>query len=427
MKKLLIAIVCFISIVGINAQQLKGISGENNWLDNWSNFKPTITEYRDANQILSGVISKDFKLTKDNTYRLVGVVYVTNNAKLTIEPGTVIRGDSETCGTLVITKGASIIAEGKETDPIVFTSNKEASTRKPGDWGGIVILGNAPISKIGGISTLDFNLNPAFGQYGGEIEDSNSCILKYVRIEFAGKKLLNTSKELNGLTLAGVGNKSVIAFVQVSYSKKDSFKSNGGFFNFNNTVSYLATDDDFDFTEGTQCNISNSIAIRNPYNSDASGSRCFEVKSFDKKEDFDPSKKITKISANNITLVNTEENTQGLVREAIYIRENANFNIKNSVVSGFDQAILLEDKIAVSSYKDISKITFDGLLINNCKSIIESENTVNNNELKFLFAVDDPLKVSYSSELNKTFFNNSKVKENPDFRLKIEQTVADIR
>src|SRR6476620_11861466 len=105
-----------------NAQQEKGIIGSTNWLNNWTEFKPSKTEYNETNQILYGKITTNTTLLKKNTYLLQDTVYVTNNAVLTIEPGTVIKGDSETNGALVITKGAQIIANGSETDPIVFTS-----------------------------------------------------------------------------------------------------------------------------------------------------------------------------------------------------------------------------------------------------------------------------------------------------------------
>ena len=87
----------------------------------------------------------------------MGNVYVTNKAKLTIEPGTVIIADAESKASLVITKGASILAEGTETDPIVFTSSK--SIRKAGDWGGILLLGEAPINKFGNVASVNFDLD----------------------------------------------------------------------------------------------------------------------------------------------------------------------------------------------------------------------------------------------------------------------------
>lgn len=420
-KTVLIAILSFINILSTNAQQLKGISGETNWLKNWTNFKPATTEYNDASNILSGIIDSNIKLYKKNTYRLVGTVYVTKNAVLTIEPGTVIRGDKETCGTLVITKGASIIAEGTETDPIVFTSNNNISERKPGDWGGIIILGDAPINKMGGVSYLDFNLDSAVSYYGGQDLESNSGILQYVRIEFSGRKI-NALKELNGLSLAGVGRKTKIDYIQVSYSNDDSFECYGGLVNLNNLISYRATDDDFDYTQGVQCNISNSLAIRHPFSSDISGSRCFEIDSYDKPENTDFSKKLSKITANNITLINMEESNQGLVREAIYVKDKSYFSINNSVVSGFKQCVLLEDKIAVIQ-ANLAKINLQGILINNCESNIQSETAANNTEIMNWYN-NDSFSLEYSKVPNSSLFSEPNTKKIPDFRLKANNVIV---
>lgn len=421
MKRIFIIITSFISIVSLNAQQLKGIEGETNWCNNWTNFKPAVTVYNEATNILSGVISSDTKLYKKNTYLLAGVVYVTNNAVLTIEPGTVIRGDNETCGTLVITKGSSIIAEGQETDPIVFTSNKNISERRPGDWGGIILLGDAPINKMGGISFLDFNLDLSYGQYGGINEDSYSGILKYVRIEYSGRKL-NALKELNGLSLAGVGRKTKFDFIQISYSNDDSFESYGGIVNYNHLISFRATDDDFDFTQGVQSNLSNCLAIRNPYSSDISGSRCFEIDSFDKIENTDLTKKLTKITANNITLINTEDSNQGLVREAIYIRDKSYFSINNSVISGFSPCVLLQDKIEINPV-NLAKINLQGLLINNCIGAIKSETPSNDIQISNWYA-NEAFSIDYAKVSNAQLFVEPNMKKNSDFRLKTNRVLS---
>lgn len=420
-KAVFITIISLINNLSVNAQQLKGIIGETNWMNNWTNFKPATTDYNEATNILTGIIDKDLKLYKKNTYRLIGIVYITKNAVLTIEPGTVIRGDVETCGTLVITKGSKIIAEGEETNPIVFTSNKGVSERKPGDWGGIIILGDAPINKIGGVSYLDFNLDPILNHYGGLNQDSNSGILKYVRIEYSGRKL-NALKELNGLSLAGVGQQTKLNFIQISYSNDDSFECYGGDVNLNNLISFRATDDDFDYTQGVQCNISNSIAIRNPYSSDHSGSRCFEIDSYDKIENTDLSKKLTKITANNITLINTEDNDQGLVREAIYVKEKSYFSLNNSVVSGFSPFLLLENKIA-NIATNLAKINLQGVLINNCTGGIKSEDAINNPEIKNWYA-NDSFSIEYSNTSNSELFSEPNTKKIPDFRLKTKKILA---
>lgn len=407
--------------MSINAQEMKGIIGANNWMGNWTNFKPTATEYPETTNILSGTIDTNITLYKKNTYRLIGVVYVTNNAVLTIEPGTIIRGDVESCGTLVISKGSKIMAQGEQTDPIIFTSNREISARKPGDWGGIIIMGEAPINKIGGVGFLDFNLDPTVNQYGGQNQDSDSGILKYVRIEFSGRKL-NAIKELNGLSLAGVGRKTKFNFIQISYSNDDSYECYGGDVNFENIISFKATDDDFDFTQGVQCIISNSLAIRYPFSSDVSGSRCFEIDSFDKIENADIEKKLTNVTAANITLVNLEENNQGLVREAIYVKDKSHFTLNNSVVSGFKSCILLDGKIANIS-ANLAKINLQTVLINNCDGGIQSEIPTNDSEIKNWYS-NESFSIEYSKTSHLVLFKESNPKKTFDFRLKVYPIVV---
>lgn len=420
--KIRIALITLFSTFFLQAQQQqKGITGASNWMNNWTNFKPAAVEYNEATNIIAGTIDKDMKLSKRNTYQLVGIVYVTNNATLTIEPGTVIRGDDKTCGTLVIVSGSKIIAEGSETDPIIFTSNKETTERKPGDWGGIIILGKAPINKLGGIATLPFNLDEMLNHYGGQDTEDNSGILKYVRIEYSGRKL-SALKELNGLSLAGVGRKTVLSNIQISYSNDDSFECYGGDLNMNNLISYRTTDDDFDFTQGAQINISNSIAIRHPFSSDISGSRCFEVDSYDKIENTDMTKKMTKINANNITLVNLEENDQGLVRESAHIGENTFFNLTNSVVSGFTPFILLNGNIG-NDNENLSKITIKNVMVNNCNGGITSESSSNDAGIKNWYG-NSEFAVEFTKVKSSELFLAPNIKGNPDFRIKLNNAVA---
>lgn len=420
--KLHIACITFIiSFFAQAQQQPKGIIGSSNWMTNWTSFKPAGNDYGEATNIIAGTIDKDTRLVKRNIYHLVGVVYVTNNATLTIEPGTVIRGDDKTCGTLVITNGSKIVAEGLETDPIVFTSENEINNRKPGDWGGIIILGKAPINSLGGIHTLPFDLDPTLNHYGGQDSEDNSGVMKYVRIEYAGRKL-SASKELNGLSLAGVGRKTAISHVQISYSNDDSFECYGGDLNLSNLISYRTTDDDFDFTQGAQINISNSIAIRHPFSSDISGSRCFEVDSYEKVASTDMTKKMTKINASNITLVNLEENNQGLVRESAYIKENTFFNLTNSVVSGFAPFILLEGNIG-NGEANLSKISFKNVLANNCTGEIESESGSNIPGIKSYYG-NPTYGIEYTKMKLNELFAIPNIKGNPDFRLNVNNTIA---
>lgn len=416
MKKIFVWVSLFF-ILSINAQEI-GITGNSNWMNNWTNFKPKTTNYAEATNILSGTIEVNTTLFKKNIYQLVGIVYVAKNATLTIEPGTVIRGDYDTCGTLVITKGAKIIANGLDTDPIVFTSNKQVSNRNAGDWGGLIVQGDAPINRFGSVGSLDFNLDKKYNIYGGLKEDDNSGILKYVRIEFSGRKL-NALKELNGLSLAGVGNKTVLDFIQISFSNDDSFEFYGGNVNVNNLISFRATDDDYDFTQGSQCSLNNSIAIRYPYSSDVARSRCLEVDSYDKIENFNPTAKLSKIIATNITLINNEDNDQGLVKEAINISNNSIFEIKNSIVSGFSQVMILDDSL-VEDNSRLDQINFENTIFHNCKQFMSTKTIGNEKLLEEKYLNSNKNNIIISDKYKESLFKEVDIKKPPDFRMKVQ-------
>jgi len=425
MKKITLMICVLLTAAGVNAQQEKGIIGYNNWLDNWTEFKPQKTDSKEANQILAGNITQNTKLLKRNVYILQGNVYVTNNAVLTIEPGTVIMGDGDSKGTLVITKGAQIMAEGQVTDPIVFTSNR--SMKKAGDWGGLVILGDAPINKFGSVGSYNMDLDPALTVYGGENAAGNSGILKFVRIEFAGKKVKGADS-FNGLTVAGAGSKTVLENIMVSYSGGDSFAFYGGDINASQLVSYKSINDDFKFTQGAQCRLYNSLAVRSSYlSSNKDGSRCLEVKAYEKKSETDFTKKFTYVSASNITMLNDSENIKGdiekgLIKEAVYIAENASLEMKRSVVSGFNPAVLLDNNTEINS-ANLKKIKFEEMFFNQCSGNIYTENKTDNTDLENWYG-NSIFSNVYSHADNKETFVDVYNPRRPDFRLQLGNITA---
>ncbi|MXO04854.1 hypothetical protein [Flavobacterium sp. HBTb2-11-1] len=424
MKKITLTI-CLLLAVAANAQQEKGIIGYANWLDNWTEFKPQKTESKDANQILAGNITENTKLMKKNVYILHGNVYVTNNSVLTIDPGTVIIGDAATKGTLIITKGSKIMAEGQETDPIIFTSN--ASMKKAGDWGGLVILGDAPINKFGSVGSYNMDLDPALTVYGGNNVASSSGILKYVRIEFAGRKVKGADA-FNGLTVAGAGNKTVLENIMVSFSGGDSFAFYGGDVNASQLVSYKSINDDFKITQGAQCRLFNSLAVRSSYlSSNKDGSRCLEVKAYEKKNETDFTKKSTFVSASNLTLLNDSENIKadvqsGLVKEAVYVGENTTLELKRSVVSGFNPAVLLDSKTEVNA-DNLKKIKFEEMFFNQCTGNIFTENNTDNSDLENWYGNSIFANV-YSQTDNKETFVDIYNGKRPDYRLQLGKITA---
>ena len=427
MKNSTLAMLICLFVANMFAQQEKGIIGTNNWLKNWTEFKPASVDYGEPNQILTGTITKDTKLTKRNTYLLLGNVFVTDSTTLTIEPGTVIIGDFKTNGSLIITKGSKIVADGLETDPIIFTSNR--SVKKEGDWGGIFILGDAPINKFGNGSAINYGMRPASFEhvsYGGKNVKSNSGVLRYVRIEYAGKRTKDFGY-FDGLTLAGVGNKTILENVMVSYCEGNSFNILGGEVNLNKLVSYRTKSNDYKFNYGTQCNISNSLAIRSPYVSGADGSRCMFIASYDKKEEVDLSKKETMVTAENLTLINVSDNLAddikvGLVKEALYISQDASLKISKSVISGFNPAVILDDKIIINS-KSLDKIKFSEMYFNNCKGNIFTDHNSNNEDLENWYGNRAFFNV-YSKGSDSETFIDSKNAKHPDFRLRINKIIA---
>ena len=208
---------------------------------------------------LSGNINTTTTLTSDKVWTLKGYVYVTDGAKLIIQPGTTIISDVAEKGALCIERGAQIIAEGTATKPIVFTSGKPAGERSPGDWGGIIILGRAKTNRSSE-PIVEGGIGRAFG---GTNDADNSGVLKYVRIEYAGIAAMPNS-EINALTLGGVGSGTIIENVQTVYANDDAFEFFGGTVNAKNLYAYATADDDFDFDFGYTGTITNGVAKRDP-------------------------------------------------------------------------------------------------------------------------------------------------------------------
>ena len=423
---LLVFLIVFGSTFG---QQEKGIKGQNNWLHNWTDFKPNQQDYDSPTQILTGNITKDTKLSKRDIYLLVGNVFVTNNATLTIEPGTVILGDYASKASLTISKGATLIADGLETDPIIFTSNR--SVKRAGDWGGIIILGDAPSNKFGNGSVASFYTDLSSSAYantnfGGINSESNSGVLRFVRIEYAGKRIKNDDY-FNGLLLAGVGITTIIENVMVSYSAGNSFEIWGGGVNMYKMVSFRSNRNDYKFNFGAQCKLDNSLAVRSPYVSSSNGARCMQIMSYDKREEVDFSKKGTSVIANNLTLINNSENLKsdiekGLVKEAVYVGENALLDMNKSVISGFNPAVLLQDKINVNQ-ENLEKIKFENMYFNNCNGNIFVENNANNEDLENWYGNSAFFNVYWKS-FNWETFNDLNNERRPDFRLRINKIIA---
>ena len=196
---------------------------------------------------INGNYTTDLTLDATKSYIITGPTIFENGTTLTIPAGTIIKAAATGADVYVaIAQGAKIMAEGTSNQPIVFTSN--ANTPNAGDWGGLILLGKAPINSVtGGTATSTSEI--ASLPYGGSTPDDNSGILRYVRVEYSGGKA-DGSSENNGFSFYGVGNGTKIAYIQMFEGKDDGVEFFGGTVNVNNVSVVNAEDDSIDWTEG---------------------------------------------------------------------------------------------------------------------------------------------------------------------------------
>ena len=216
------------------------------------------------------MVFKGKQTLKKGTYLLKGWIYVANGSELTIEPGTIIKGDKETQASLIVEPGGKLIAQGTKEAPIVFTSEQPQGQRKPGDWGGLIVCGNAKNNQ--GVQQIEGGPRT---KHGGDNDADNSGVLSYVRVEFAGYPF-QKDKEINGITFGSVGSGTQVDHLQVSYSNDDSYEWFGGSVNAKYLVAYNGWDDDFDTDNGYSGNVQYGLVVRNPRLADTSQSNGFE-------------------------------------------------------------------------------------------------------------------------------------------------------
>lgn len=260
MKKILAALVATSMIFSACVKVDIDDSTHNDGSGGGGGCAGTLEERIICSKVITGQISENVSLPKGK-YKLSGYVYVTNRATLTIAAGSVILSDTANSkkGALIVERNSRLIADGTSTEPIVFTSGKPAGQRTPGDWGGIILLGNAPTNHAT-TPTIEGGVN---SQYAGAIAADNSGILRYVRIEFAGIAA-DPGSEINGLTLGGVGSNTILENIQVSFGNDDAYEFFGGTVNAKNLIAFATADDDFDFDNGYVGRIQFAVSCRKP-------------------------------------------------------------------------------------------------------------------------------------------------------------------
>jgi len=235
-----------------------------------------IPDVMDENTVLVDAnITSDETWTSDNIYILANRVAVTSGATLTIEPGTIIKGQAGSgpnATALLIARGAQLIADGTANQPIIFTSVADeimpgqiASPNLDDDvnslWGGLIILGNAPISadadavQIEGIPPSDPN-----GLYGGSDPNDNSGTLRYISVRYGGSDI-GEGNEINGISFGGVGSGTIVENIEVASTFDDGIECYGGTVNITNALVWGQGDDGYDMDQAYTGTIDNFIYI----------------------------------------------------------------------------------------------------------------------------------------------------------------------
>jgi hypothetical protein len=378
MKKIYLSIASAFLTIGLNAQDAfwtptnyKGAfpvtdnTVATDWTAGWSNFDPQNTVYPSTVTTVSTDITTN--TTWSGVVLLQNKVYVKNNATLTIAPGTIIRGDKATQGTLIITRGAKINANGSSAQPIVFTSNEAAGNRAPGDWGGLVILGLARNNQPGGVANIEGIVPTTDTQYGGNFDNDNSGTLKYVRVEFGGIAL-EPNKEINGITFGSVGSATTVDYVQVTSSGDDSFEWFGGTVNCKHIIAYRGLDDDFDCDFGFRGKVQFALSIRDKDLSDAPGdSNAFECDNDAAGSNAQP---LTRPIFSNVTLVGPKGNGSISLpvgekfEKAFRLRRNSAVSVLNSLVTGWEKGLSIEGAPVVDNVNGDTMVFVNNLLTN---------------------------------------------------------------
>ncbi len=282
--------------------------------------------------------------TCDKTYLLDGFVFVSEGQTLTIEAGTVIKGmegSGADAAALVVSRGAQIMADGTDVCPIIFTFEADpmdgsVSFETSGQWGGVILCGNAPNNLATGEGQVEgLPSDNAQSAYGGDNAEDSSGLLRYVSIRHGGTQLA-AANEINGLTLASVGNGTVIDHIEVVSNEDDGIELFGGTVNLSHIAVLFAGDDSFDYDQGWSGNGQFLFAVQHPEIGDRAGE-------FD--GDDSPNVTTDGLPYSDPTLYNMTVIGRGANAGTIgtLFRAGSAGDLHNSLITDFNRGIELED------------------------------------------------------------------------------------
>lgn len=299
---------------------------------------------------LSGTYTEDLTLDANNTYKINGSLIMASGTTLTIPACMTIEALASGSDVYIaISQGARIVANGTQDCPIVFTS--DAANPAAGDWGGLILLGRAPINSVTGTNTSTSEI--ASLPYGGNISDDDSGSLNYVRVEYSGGAADGQS-ENNGFSFYGVGSGTEVNYIQAYAGKDDGIEFFGGTVNASYVSVINAEDDSVDWTEGYSGTLTN-VYISNRITDD----KAIEADGYN--TDFsNATGTFSKPTVNNLTIVG--QGTAAGHAEAIRLRAGTQGIFNNVHITGYLEGFDLDDQQTgngvVSDDLQVTNVTF---------------------------------------------------------------------
>ena len=275
----------------------------------------------------TGEITGEITVSKTyafGNYTLKGIVKVKSGVVLTFDPGSTITCDKLTGdNALLVENGGKLIINGTDSAPVIFTE----VSKIPGSWGGIIMYGDAPAKVLGGGTSATSEDGLSY-TYGGTNAAHNGGSLRYVRVEYAGKKLADGTKELNGFSFYSVGSGTVLDHLVSYKGADDGFEFYGGTVSLTNAISYGNYDDSFDWQDGWQGqNNTNWLAYQ-----EVKGNFGIEIEASTNNNDFFP--KFTNITLKRATGC-TPEVAGDIQIDAIQFKKNGNGDFSNVIIDGY--------------------------------------------------------------------------------------------
>ena len=298
---------------------------------------------------LEGIVNDDLTLDLTDNWLLSGGVFVDENYRLTINQGGTVYADTEVTTFLSVKQGGYVFIQGESTNPIVFTPLKDNPTY--GDWGGIIINGYATIN-----TGLTAEGEGGTGIYGGDDDHDDSGILRYVRVEYAGK-VLGTDNELNGFSFNGVGDETTVEYIQAYKGSDDGIEFFGGTLNVRYAVSTHNQDDSFDWTHGWRGKGQYWLVQQGP----DGGDRGIEA---DNNGDDNLLEPYSNPTLANLTLIGVNDGDS--LNTGMRLREGTKGQIFNVYVTGFPKyGIRVSDEVTLQNVENGELFVANSLVENN--------------------------------------------------------------